>query len=44
MEEGWVYVAWAIENDGWKQFNSVKRGSRGYLGQEIDRLLALAKK
>ncbi len=44
MEEGWAFYAWAMENDGWLGFNNLKRASRGYIGQEIDRLMEQAKR
>jgi len=43
MDQGWAFYAWAIENDGWLRFNSVNRSGKGYVAQEIDRLMEIAK-
>jgi hypothetical protein len=39
MDEGWVYIAWLTENDGWLQFSGVKRDSPGFIAQEAERIL-----
>jgi hypothetical protein len=43
MNRGWAYYAQAMEMDGWLQFAGVCRKSKGYVGQEIDRLMAMIK-
>lgn len=44
MVQGWALYAHIIQSDGWLQFGGIKRKSRGYVGQEVDRLVAIAKK
>ena len=39
MDKGWAFWAWAVENDGWLRFGGVKRKSKGYVAQELNRLL-----
>ena len=39
MDEGWIYYAWSMENDGWLNFSGVKRDSPGYIAQEAQRNL-----
>lgn len=43
MIQGWCYVAWAVENDGWLGFCGVKRSGAGYIKQYADELYAIAK-
>lgn len=43
MDQGWAFIAFAKQNDGWLQFNGVKRQSDGYVKQETDRLIRIAK-
>lgn len=40
MDEGWAFYSWAIENDGWMQFQGIKRDGSGYVAQRIERLMA----
>lgn len=37
MDMGWVYYAYAVESDALLQLSGVKRISKGYLAQEIER-------
>lgn len=43
MDRGWALYSYARSNDGWEQFGGLKRSSRGYIGQEVDDLMAIAK-
>ena len=43
MIQGWVYVAWAIENNGWLGFCGVKRNGAGFIKQYADALYKQAK-
>ena len=40
MVEGWALYVYAMLTDSWA---NVKMGSPGYIAQEIDRLMTLAK-
>lgn len=44
MEQGWAYHSWLMENDGWLQFAGVRMSSVGYIRQETERLMNIAKK
>lgn len=44
LVEGWVWYAYAMESDGWLNFSGVKREGRGYLAQEVERLMGRVKK
>lgn len=44
MDEGWAYHAWLMDNDAWLQFGGVSRSSKGYISQEIEKLMGQAKK
>lgn len=44
MVEGWVWHAYAMENDGWLQFSGVKRKGDGYVAMETKRLMAMVKR
>jgi len=39
LDKGWAFCSWAVENDGWLQFNGIKRSSPGYLAQQIEKLM-----
>lgn len=41
MDQGWAFYNWAIENDGWLQFGGLKRGGKGYIAQQADRLMEM---
>jgi hypothetical protein len=43
MQEGWAWYSQAIEFDGWLAFCGVKRASKGYIAQEMDRLMEQVK-
>lgn len=43
MDQGWAFIAYSVQNDGWLQFNGVKRASDGYIKQEIERLIKVAR-
>lgn len=42
MIQGWAFLAAATEQDAWLQFAGIKRTSKGYIKQEIDKLVAQA--
>ena len=44
MDEGHAYIAAALLNDGWLQFCGIKIDGKGYVGQEADKLIEIAKK
>jgi len=39
MYEGWAFVAWSMENDGWLKFCNVARKSPGYVKQAINKMM-----
>jgi hypothetical protein len=43
MDEGYAYLAAAILNDGWLQFGGIKIDGKGYVGQEAEKLIKIAK-
>ena len=43
MVKGWAYYSQSMESDPVLSFFSIKRVSRGYIGQEVDSLLAMIK-
>ena len=42
MIQGWVFLADAIEKDGWNSLAGISRTGRGYVAQEIDHLVKQA--
>lgn len=40
--QGWAFLSAAVENDGWLQFAGVGRDSKGYIAQEIAKLMKQA--
>ncbi len=42
MARGWAYLAAALENDGWLAFSQVKRDGKGYVAEEVSRLMQAA--
>lgn len=36
--QGWVYYNWAQENEASMWGNNIKRVSKGYVAQEVDRI------
>lgn len=43
MDQGWALYSWARGNDGWEQFNGLKRAVPAYVAQEVERLMEIAK-
>ncbi len=43
VDEGRVWYNWSLENDVACLLGGIKRDSKGYIGQEIERLLAMVK-
>lgn len=44
MDQGWAFYSWSMENDGWLQFCGVRRDGKGYMGQQAEHLMELARK
>lgn len=44
MLRGYAYHSWAIANDGWLQFAGVTPSGAQYIKQEINSLIAIAKR
>lgn len=44
MIEGWIWYAYAMENDGWLSFSGIRRKGVGYVGMQRETLVAEAKK
>lgn len=40
MAQGWAFIAHEVENDAWL---AVKPASKRYIGQEVERLMAMVK-
>jgi hypothetical protein len=36
MDQGWAFISWTVENDGWLQFSGIAREGKGYVGQQAD--------
>ena len=39
MDEGWAFLAAALESDGFLQFSGIRMVSAGYVRQESERLI-----
>ena len=43
MQEGYIYIAGAMENDGWLQLNGMAIADGGFIKQECERIMKAKK-
>ncbi len=40
MDQGFAYISWLLENDGWLQFSGLKRKGDGYVKRRVKEFLS----